>query len=113
MGAVMIADLTDAEADDLVLGIAFASGPGNTRDDGGEIHLVQVDRIMDFPALTTVEGRTVFYGARVEDRLGNGLAAGDVNGDGSLELIAVAQDADGAGEGQVDFGAVYILDPQP
>ena len=110
MGTVLIADLTDAGADDLVLGIAFAGGPGNNRDDAGEIHILQIDRVSDFPDLSTVEGRTVIYGGNLEDRLGNALVAADVNGDGTLELIAVAQDADGPGEGQTDFGAVYILD---
>ncbi len=109
MGTALIADLTAAEANDLLLGIAFADGPENSRRDGGEIHIIQIAEVTEFTSLTRIPERLVVYGGEEEGRLGNALVAADVNGDGRLELIAIAQDADGPGDGQQDFGVIYVF----
>jgi glycosylphosphatidylinositol phospholipase D len=49
------------------------------------------------------------YGASAADHLGLSVAVGDVTGDGRIDMILGAPDADGPGEGRVDGGEAYLI----
>ena len=109
MGSVIIGPLTGSDRSDLILGASFGDGPSDSRQDAGEIYLLDVQKIQGFPSVELVPGSVRIYGSQKEGRIGSSLAAGDVNGDGRLELIAVAADADGPGDSQADVGIIYVL----
>ncbi len=109
MGSVIVAPLTGSERSDLVLGVSFGDGPSNSRQDAGEIYLLDVQKIQGFPSVDAIPGSVRIYGSQKEGRLGSSVAAGDVNGDGRPDLLAVAADADGPGDGQVDVGIIYVI----
>src|SRR3990172_650110 len=109
MGSVIIGPLTGTDRSDLILGASFGDGPSDSRQDAGEIYLLDVQKIQGFPSVESVPGSVRIYGSQKEGRIGSSLAAGDVNRDRRLELIAVAADADGPGDSQADVGIIYVL----
>lgn len=52
---------------------------------------------------------TTIVGAQPGDRLGIWVTAGDVDGDGNVDLILGADQADGPNDARPDSGAVYIV----
>lgn len=97
-------DLNGDGFDDIVIGALAADGPANTRLNGGEVRIV-------FGAATlppTVDLRSssavVIYGADQDDQTGLRLAIGDLNADGSQDLVvgaALARDPGGFGAGRI------------
>lgn len=84
---------------------------GSTRTGGGVVYVVFGRK--EFPSLIdTAAGigggvNLTIYGKSDGDRLGFSLAAGDVNGDGFVDLLIGAPG--GASPQRVDAGAVYVL----
>jgi hypothetical protein len=101
-------DLNADGVADLVLGAWNADGPFNNLLTAGQVHLVQGRS--SFPAvidLVTDPG-VIVYGSRAGERLGTNPEVGDVNGDGTSDLLIDAQDAFKPGGGFA-VGAVYAL----
>ena len=82
----------------------------NSREKAGEVlvfmgtaqWLPVVDAALDEQALTVL-------GAEPEDELGFSVASGDVNGDGSDDVIAGALLADGPDNARPDAGEVHVI----
>jgi hypothetical protein len=53
------------------------------------------------------------FGVQVADKMGQSLAAGDFNGDGTDDIIISADEADGPGEGRTAAGEAYIIFGSP
>jgi hypothetical protein len=112
--AVSMGDLNADGIDDLVLGAFRADGPGNARNDTGEVHVIfgsptlkGVQDLAEAPANLTVAG------ADAEDDLGAAVASGDVNGDGVADLLIGAPKADGPDEAHDRAGEAYFVFGSP
>ncbi len=105
---VACGDLNSDGKADLVLGAYSADGRGNGFNQAGQIHLVfGTNPLPQNIDLLTNPG-TVIYGGVAGETLGNNPACGDVNGDGTVDLIA---DAIGGlnKSGTIGVGRVYVL----
>ena len=108
--AVSTGDLNADGIADLVLGAFRADGPGNARNDTGEVYVIfgsptlkGVQDLAEAPANLTVAG------ADAEDDLGAAVASGDVNEDGVADLLIGAPKADGPDETRDRAGEVYVV----
>jgi hypothetical protein len=67
-------------------------------------------KIFDIASAAAAERPSAsIFGATADDHLGASVAAGDVSGDGSVDLIAGAPDADARNESLADAGEVYVF----
>jgi len=107
-------DLDGDHLDDLIVSAFRADGPGNAREDAGEVYVffgaAELEGVVD---LAVARPNLTVYGAHAFDDLGGAVAAADLNGDGSADLIVgapradpvgAAETRDGAGEAYVFFG---------
>lgn len=103
-------DVNGDGIEDLVLGAAYASGIDNARRWGGEVYVIFGRRGRWHSGRKMARDADVRIVAAAEsDNLGNGLACGDVNGDGVGDLILCAPDALGEDIGRLGSGQVHIL----
>lgn len=104
-------DINGDGIDDILLGSSFSSGPGDGRNAAGEAYVIfgsaDLQGTLD---LGVGDADAVFLGAEPNDRLGAGVSAGDLNGDGSLELILVAIEAAGPDNSRPGAGEVYVVE---
>lgn len=105
-------DVNGDGIDDIVLGSGFANGPARSRTGAGEAYVFFGSPGLQ-PVLDLAEGSEdiVLFGAQPGDRLGAGLASGDINGDGRSEIILVATLGDGPEDGRPDAGEIYAITP--
>ncbi len=111
--AVAAARLNADAADDLIIGAFWAGGPGDERTHAGEVYAVfgGPDRSSAVDIAGGQQDVTV-YGAAADDRLGEGVAAGDVNGDGVDDLVLPAPFATSLA-GQPAAGRTYVIYSPP
>jgi len=95
--------------DDILVGAPLADGPDNARTNTGEAYIIlgrddgeaSLDLAADEPNLTII-------GANAGDNLGFVVAAGDVNGDGTDDILVGARFATPAG-GTAGTGEAYVI----
>jgi hypothetical protein len=109
--ALAVADLEDAGRMQAIFGVGFAASAGNARPFAGEALVLDPLPESGSVDLATAEVRFAVWGARSGDGLGAAVAAGDVNGDGKPEIIAVAATAPGL-TGAPEAGQVYVVSPR-
>jgi len=107
--AVRAADVTGDGVDDVLFSAIRADGPDNTRPDAGEVYVVGGGDNLDDLELGTDEPSVTVYGAEGGDGLGEGLAAGDINGDSMIDLLPVATFGDGPDNMREDAGETYVI----
>jgi hypothetical protein len=90
-----IGDLDNDRIADLSIGLRGADGRSNTVDGAGEIRNVTPG--VSWPATIDLATgtRQVIYGARAADVLGTHIHIGDVNGDGTSDLVYSGPEYDG------------------
>lgn len=97
-------------ADDLAVGAFLGDGPDDERDNGGEAYVFHGGGAPRSRDLGEGSGDTTIYGADAGDHLGETVSAGDFDGDGREDLVAVATFGDGPdNEPEADVGEVYVL----
>ncbi len=95
---------------DLLIGLPFADGPDNAREDAGEAVVIfgrgGLEREID---LARDEVGLHVFGALPGDNLGFGVAAGDLNGDGVDDIIVGAPGSNGLESIRTDLGEAYVI----
>jgi hypothetical protein len=106
--------LNGDQAADLVIGAFYGGGPAGDRPLAGEVYVVFGGPGMAGEIDTAAgEQDIIVFGAQDGDRLGEGVAAGDVDGDGTDDLVLPAPFAVNQA-GERDAGRTYvILSPLP
>jgi len=101
-------DLDGDQRDDLIVSAFRADGPGNGRDDGGEVYVFfAASELRGVVDLAARGPDFTVYGSKAFDEFGGAVAAADLNGDGPADLIVGAPRAGnetGAGQAYVFFG---------
>jgi len=104
-------DLNGDGIADLILGTGFARGPDNSRDGAGEAYVIfgspNRSALVDLARPGSYD--MILFGAEARDHLGGGIASADINGDGRVEIILVATDADGPENTREDAGEIYLV----
>ena len=102
-------DFNGDSIEDILVGSEAADGPGNSRNLGGEAYVIfggsSIGGEID---LATAEESIVIYGGNVGDHLGS-VAAGDVDGNGTDDVLVAAPYADGVGEARLSCGEAYVI----
>lgn len=114
--SVSSGDLDGDGYDDLILGANGGDGPGDARASAGDVVLVYGDSAgpSDIDLASPAASVVFVYGADAGDELGReGVAAGDLDGDGYDDLILGAYHGDGPGNVRSDCGDFAIVYGQP
>lgn len=108
------ADVNADGRDDVIIGARDADGPDDSRNNAGEVHLLfgaeQFPAVID---LTETALDVTIFGPDVNDSLGFTVASGDVNGDGTQDLLAGAPLGDGCDNWAQNAGEAYVMFGQP
>ncbi len=109
--SVASGDVNGDNIDDILVGAPFADTAANTKPDAGEAYVIfgsatlsdTLDLASDVPDLTII-------GADPGDQLGTALAGGDLNGEGTDDLLVSAPLADaGPGNPRSDAGEAHVI----
>ena len=104
-----VADLDGDGYGELIMGTGFADAP--SRADSGALYIVEA---LGGNGFVSVAGEILLglvYGSASDDRLGGNVVTADFNGDGRLDLIAVAEGAAGPDDSRPGVGRVYVISP--
>ena len=109
--AIALGDFNGDGIIDLLLGAPGGDGPDDRRTDAGEAYILFGRP--DLPPTFDVDGvpgpDVIIYGRDPGDRLGSGVAAGDVNGDGIDDVILGAPGGDGPANIRDNVGETVVL----
>lgn len=109
---LLVYDTDGNGSEDLVMATPSSAGSYNVVTGGGEIWIIRQENLTSVSTITLVPQMNVdnyISGANVDDHAGTALAAGDVDGDGTDDLIVGAPGGDGGGNQLVDAGDVYVV----
>lgn len=109
--ALAAGDVDGDGVDDIAMGARLADNPMSSRDNAGAVYVLfgssdppSVVDLAEAPA-----GLAVYYGVDGSDLLGGSLATGDLDGDGTVELIMAAPFGDGPANSRTGAGEVYVI----
>jgi hypothetical protein len=98
-------DVTGDGTDDLIIGTLYGDGPGDVRNNAGDVYVIFGDGAYFTSVashdLSTTSADVAVYGDLASDNLGSSVAVGDVTGDGIDDLLAGSPNAPTFGPGMV------------
>jgi hypothetical protein len=95
---------------DILIGLPFADGPDNSREDAGEAFVIFGAQGLS-GEIDLSEGSNGLHilGALPGDNLGFGVAGGDLNGDRIDDVIVAAPASNGLANVRTDVGEAYVI----
>ena len=102
-------DFNGDGTDDLAAGALLADGPDGSRENAGAVYVVHGGTRTGPLDLGAGAADATLHGAEAGDRLGEAVAAGDFNGDGRTDLVAVATFGDGPENARENAGETYVF----
>jgi hypothetical protein len=103
-------DFNGDGVEDLLAGAFWADGPANSRPNAGEAYVVYGSSTRpEAVDLASNEQDVTVYGAEADDRLTEGMAAGDVSGDGKDDLLLAATFGGGPDNRSPKAGEVHVI----
>jgi hypothetical protein len=114
--SLAVGDFNGDGVDDLLVGARFGDGPDNSREDCGEAYLILGSP--DLPStidLAQGQQNLTIFGEKPGDYLGFGVAAADLNHDGTDDIIVSAPTSEGVQDPdfRTDRGEVYVIFGRP
>ncbi|MCS6817688.1 MAG: VCBS repeat-containing protein [Blastocatellia bacterium] len=112
---IAVGDVNGDGVPDIVASAPLADGPQGDRSEAGEVYVIfgggQLVRgtVRDIAPGSAAGPDVRIFGATAQDLLGYALLLADVTGDGILDLVVSAIQADGPEEKRPDAGEVYIF----
>ncbi len=109
--SVASGDVNGDGTQDYIIGIPAGNGPDNARGDlTGEVYLVFGHKWPQGEiAFSEESADVVIYGVNSGDSMGSAITVGDVNGDGTVDLVIAAPHADGPSNSRSGCGEVYVM----
>ncbi len=109
--AVASGDVNGDGFADIVIAAEWADGPGNSRVECGEVHVVYGSASIAGSIDLSTQADVVMFGPDLRDQIGTSLATGNVNNDPYADIVIGAEWADGLGPGhrREDAGEVYVV----
>jgi hypothetical protein len=107
---VAAADVNDDGVDDAIISARDADGPEDARNNAGELYVLYGRS--DLPAAIDLASETLdvmIAGRDAGDSLGFSLATGDLNGDGTADILAGAPIAEGCQNARTESGEAYAI----
>jgi hypothetical protein len=101
--------LADQGQPSLVIGALLADSPDGSRADAGAVYMLQGQSLTAGESTSLGSVSSVIRGARAGDHLGESLAVGDFNGDGTDDLVVVATFAPGQDATHPGAGLTYVF----
>ena len=99
---------------DAVIASRYGDGPAGNRSDAGEVYLVfgsaDLGGVID---TASAQQDVTVYGADPSDHLPSSVAVGDVNDDGTDDLLLGTYQGDGPANARSDAGEAYVIFGSP
>jgi hypothetical protein len=95
----------------LFVGAPGAGGPAGARRAAGALFFLDAAGLSSGVRAADAPLKLTVYGANANDALGTSAAAGDMTGDGRLEVIVLAMRSSGPAGARPEAGQVYIIAP--
>ena len=106
--AVAASDVNGDAVADIIVGASGFDGPDGGRADAGAA-FVYFGSSHLAGRLGVEDADRTFLGADTDDRMGEEVDAGDVDGDGVADMVVVAKGGDGPGNGRRNSGEAYAF----
>ncbi len=110
LSKITIGDINGDGIDDIIAGAENADGPDNARTDAGEVFVFFGSPSLSSKIDLNSAGADLrIFGADEYDELGTKVYAGDINDDGTDDLLFIAPGGDGPDNGRIDSGDAYVI----
>ena len=107
---VVSGDINGDGTRDWIVGAIGADGPADSRDQAGEVYIFFGTRGATVRTdLATKAPDVIVYGVDPNDNIGRAIATGDVNADGTADLVIGNANGSGADNTRTSCGEVYVL----